>query len=61
MSSSRILAVSEKYCPDGSGGELATYSFIRLLSRYGIHVRVIVRSGSQTREWSGIEVIGLIV
>ena len=52
----RVLILTETLWPYGSGGELATYLFVRLLPRYGVHVRVVVRKEFQAKEWYGIEV-----
>jgi len=39
-----ILVLSELFWPEGSGGELATYIFSKMLSKYGFNVNVITLS-----------------
>jgi len=51
-----VLIVSESLWPYGSGGELATFLFMKLLPKYGVHVRVVVKTGFRARELSGIEI-----
>jgi len=55
MSRSRILVVSERYWPDGGGGELATHSIVRVLGRE-FEVKVVTGSRNPFKS-PGVEYI----
>ena len=52
----RILIISETLWPYGSGGELATYLFAKLLQEHGISIKVVVKHDTWVKEWSGLKV-----
>lgn len=51
-----VIIVSESLWPRGSGGELATYLYAKLLIDEGINVKILLKDGGSLMEWQGLEI-----
>jgi len=52
-----VLVLSETLWPEGSGGELATYLYVKLLTREGLDVKVVTRStSSYFKAWNRLSI-----
>lgn len=51
-----VLIVTDTLWPFGGGGELATYLYARLLVNEGVKVKILVRNGTRSREWRGLDI-----
>ena len=52
-----VLMLSKTLWPEGSGGELATYLYAKLLIREGLGVKIVIRStSSYSKAWNGLSI-----
>jgi len=51
-----VLILSGKLWPEGSGGELATYLYTRLLIEDGVDVKVIISTPDHFKVWSELPI-----
>ncbi|MHA1711865.1 MAG: glycosyltransferase family 4 protein [Candidatus Freyarchaeota archaeon] len=52
-----VLVLSKTLWPEGSGGELATYLYAKLLTQEGLDVKIVTRStSSYFKAWNGLSI-----
>ena len=51
-----VLVLSKTIWPEGSGGELATYLYAKLLTQEGLDVKIVARSISYFKAWNGLSI-----
>jgi glycosyltransferase involved in cell wall biosynthesis len=54
-----ILVITQSLWPEGSGGELATYLYIDLLTKNGVNVKVALASNNLNNAWARLSIYNI--